>query len=155
MQYLWKGTYIDSIWIGNITTTYVRHSISSSLPFPSGFTHDLSLITDGNLPSLTNPPKTPSVSGWGFYAAASDEDPLFVSRLNVISGRWRSAEGRGVSQAAQAAIPAGSEYSWTRQAVSQNTTLLWRTACDPECVRGYSGERVLSGAIDICDGSSR
>lgn len=117
------------------------------MPFPSGFTHDLSLITDENLSSLTSPPKTPTIAGWGSYAAVLDGHPLFVSCLNVISGRWRNAEGRGTSKAAHAAIAAGSEYPWTRRAVSQNTALLWRTEYDPECLRGYSGSVLCLGRL--------
>ncbi len=55
------------------------------------------------------------------------EAHFLISRLNAISGKWMSAEVRGISQAAQAAIPAAYEYSWTRRMVSQNTALLWRT----------------------------
>jgi hypothetical protein len=138
--------------------TYDPHPLPTLLPFPSGFTHDLSLlpfpsgftydlspITDENLPTLTNSPNTPSIVGWGSYKAVLDGGPVFMTRLNVTTGRWRQSAGQGVSIATQLAIAAGCDYSWTRRAVSQKTALLWRTAYDADCVMGYSGSVLCLG----------
>ncbi len=70
-----------------------------------------------------------------------------MTRLNITPGRWRSSVGQGISTAAQQAIAAGCEYSWTRKAVSQNTALLWRTAYDPDCVMGFPGSVLCLGKI--------
>jgi hypothetical protein len=89
------------------------------LPFPCGFKHDLSLITDERLPAITHPPDTPLITGWGSYAAVLDGGPIFVCRFNVITGVWSSMEGRGMAKVAQAAIAAGSEYTWERSSVAE------------------------------------
>ncbi|KAI9781204.1 MAG: hypothetical protein M1816_002464 [Peltula sp. TS41687] len=132
--------------IGTITATYDPHP-SGHLPFPSGFRHDLSLITNENLPYITTPPKTPTISGWGAYTSVLDGEPLFVCRLDVQTGNWRNIEGQGISSAAQAAIAAGSEYTWDRAAFSQNASLLWRTNHDQHRATGFSGSVLCLGHL--------
>jgi hypothetical protein len=68
-----------------------------------------------------------------------------VSRLNVITNKWATLAGQGMSAAAQAAIAAGAEYSWSRRAVSPSIALLWRTAYDPDTASGFSGSVLCLG----------
>ncbi|KAI9793349.1 MAG: hypothetical protein M1816_000241 [Peltula sp. TS41687] len=127
--------------VGTITRTYDPHP-SECIPFPYGFKHDLSLITGPNLPQVTNPPGMPMIVGWGSYAAALDGGPLCVCRLNVITGKWRHIECRGM---AKEVIALGSEYSWDREAASQNAALLWRTVDDVDPAVGFSGSVLCLG----------
>lgn len=68
-----------------------------------------------------------------------------MSRLNVMADRWSMSSGQGISSQVQAAIAAGSDYSWTRQAVAQNTALLWRTSYDGDSLQGFSGNVLCLG----------
>ncbi|KAI9820469.1 MAG: hypothetical protein M1826_000906 [Phylliscum demangeonii] len=132
--------------LGTITTTYDPHP-SRLLPFPSGFTHDLSLITGETLPLLTSPPGMPSISGWGSYPAALDGGPLFVCRLNAVTGRGTELQGRGISTVARQAIALSCDYTWDRQAFSQNASILWRTNYDPNRASGFSGSVLCLGRL--------
>ncbi|KAI9807753.1 MAG: hypothetical protein M1826_004454 [Phylliscum demangeonii] len=132
--------------VGTITTTYDPDP-SRLLPYPDGFPHDLSLITDENLPLLASPPGMPSISGWGSYAAALDGGPLFVCRLEFVSGVWKKLEGRGMSREAQEAVALGCDYTWNRRALSQNASILWRTNSDSDSALGFSGSVLCLGRI--------
>lgn len=131
--------------IGTITTTYDLHPIPTALPFPSGFRHDLSLITDDNLPELVNSPNGPLLTGWGSYASVQDGGSVFVYRINVATRRWRHLIGSGGSRPTQVAIAAGAEYSWESAAVAPGTSLLWRTPFNADTAQGYSGSVLCLG----------
>ncbi len=131
--------------VGTITTTYDPHPIPTALPFPSGFRHDLSLISDDNLPELVNSPNGPLLTGWGSYASVLDGGSVFVYRVNVATRRWRHLTGSGVSRPTQVAIAAGAQHSWESAAVAPGTSLLWRTAYNADTAQGYSGSVLCLG----------
>lgn len=101
-----------------ITSTY-DPNISAFLPFPVGCIHDLSLITDDDLPEMTSPPGLPTIDGWATYSSVLDGGPLFVMRMNCVTGTWRS--------------------------FSQNASLLWRTNYDHDRADGFSGSVLCLG----------
>lgn len=92
--------------IGTITKSY-DPIISSQMPFPSGFLHDLSLITDSELPQFVSPPGIPQITGWAEYSAVLDDGPILVCRMNLLTGVRRNLEGQKMSGAAQLAVVAG------------------------------------------------
>lgn len=83
--------------VGKITTTYDPHPIATALPFPSGFRHELSLISDDNLPELLKSPSVPLLTGWGSYTSVLDGGSVIVHRINVATRRLRHLPGSGVS----------------------------------------------------------
>lgn len=131
--------------VGTITRTYDPHPIPTTLPFPSGFRHDLSLISDDSLPELVNAPSGPLLTGWGSYASVLDEGSVFVYRINMAPGRWRNLTGSGVSRSTQVAIAAGAEYSWDRAAVTPGISLMWRSLANADTAQGYSGSVLCLG----------
>ena len=50
-----------------------------------------------------------------------------------------------MAKEAQAAIALGSEYTWDREATSQNAALLWRTVEDVNSAAGFSGSVLCLG----------
>lgn len=65
--------------VGTITATYDANPIPRYLPFPTGFRHDLSLITDHHLPRIINSPRTPRIIGWGEYSAVGRRTSVYLS----------------------------------------------------------------------------
>lgn len=55
---------------GTIKFTY--DSPSKFLPYPSGYNHDLSLITSKTLPMVKSPPNVGEVVDWAAYEDALD-----------------------------------------------------------------------------------
>lgn len=96
---------------------------------------------------MTNLEKTLSVTSWGSYADVLDGGPLFIFRPNDTTGRWRTLAGRGVAKLTQTALAVSSEYSWTRQVVSETTSLLWRTIYDGDSMSGFSGSVLCLGRL--------
>lgn len=133
--------------VGTITATYDASPIPRFLPFPTGFKHDLSLITDHHLPRIINPPRTPRIIGWGEYSAVLDGEPVYICRFNAAASAWSPRSGQGVSRAAQAAIAAGAEYTWIQKAVKPTCALLWRTTFDDDSMAGFSGSVLCLGKI--------
>lgn len=115
------------------------------MPYPVGFSHDLSIITDDNLPHLTNHPNSPRITHWGPYEEVLQGSPLFINRHNVVTGTFSTREGYGVSRLAQEAIAHGAQYSWDTKARAPNTALLWRTLHDSDTVQGMSGSVLCLG----------
>lgn len=133
--------------VGTITATYDAIPIPRFLPFPTGFRHDLSLITDQHLPRIINPPRTPRIIGWGEYSAVLDGEPVYICRFNAAASAWSPRGGQGVSRAAHAAIAAGAEYTWLQKAVKPTTALLWRTTYDQDSMAGFSGSVLCLGKV--------
>lgn len=136
---MWLQLTLTLSQVGTITTTYDPHPIPTTLTFPSGFRHDLSLISDDNLPELVNYPNSPLLTGWGSYASVLDGASVFVYRIKVATRRWRQLTGSGVSRPTQVAIAAGAEHSWESAAVALGTSLLWRTSLNADTAQDYSG----------------
>lgn len=110
-----------------------------------GFAHDLSLITDNDLPRVASFPGTPKVIGWGKYSDVLSGNPIFITGMNLFTGRVRQYIGRGVSPAAQIAVAEGVAYHWDREACVQTASLLWRTERDGDRVMGLSGAVLCLG----------
>ncbi|KAF3022348.1 hypothetical protein E8E15_009193 [Penicillium rubens] len=140
----------DSRKIGVITTTY-DPTPSNLLTFPSGFLHDLSLITaeapSKSLPSIISPDGTPRVVGWGSYRNVLDGHPLFVMGLNVMTGNLIRRTSFGVSGRAQQALAEGSEYLWDKETLSQSVSILWRTEYDGDSPTDLSSATLCLGQI--------
>lgn len=128
-----------------ISATYDANPIPRFLPFPTGFSHDLSLVTDHHWPRIINPPRTPHIIGWGEYSAVLDGRPVYICRFNAAASAWSPRSGQGVSRAAHAAIATGAEYTWVQKAVRPTTALLWRTTYDDDSMAGFSGSVLCLG----------
>lgn len=117
------------------------------MPYPVGFSHDLSIITftGDNLPHLTNPPNSPRITHWGPYEEVLRGSPVFINRHNIVSGTFSTRESYGVSRLAQEAIAHGAQYSWDTKARAPNIALLWRTLHDSDTVQGTSGSVLCLG----------
>lgn len=133
--------------IGTITVSYDPPASRwlPSLPYPHGFAHDLSLITDNDLPRVASFPGTPKVIGWGKYSDVLSGNPIFITGMNLFTGRVRQYIGRGVSPAAQIAVAEGVAYHWDREACVQTASLLWRIERDGDRVMGLSGAVLCLG----------
>ncbi|KAJ5782257.1 hypothetical protein N7457_004031 [Penicillium paradoxum] len=137
----------DSKQIGTISFTYDPIS-ARPLRFPTGFVHDLSLITNSQeLPEVTSPDRTPCVVGWGSYTDLLDGKPVFVTGLNIPTGNTIVRSGSGISREAQAALTEGSQYLWDREVLSQNVSILWRTENDEDPLGGLSGSALCLGQL--------
>ncbi|KAI9789824.1 MAG: hypothetical protein M1816_005741 [Peltula sp. TS41687] len=124
--------------VGTIEYTY--DTPSPHLPFPAGYQHDLSLVTDKELPWVTSPPGVATINGWAQYDEALDGCPLFITVFNVYKNKWETKVGNAVSQATQKAIAEGVEYRWEKETFSQSAAILWRLEKeDWRDVRGFSG----------------
>lgn len=130
--------------VGKITRTYDPLG-DGALWFPIGFTHDLSLIMDENLPEITSPPGVAPIAGWAEYSEALGGCPVFVSRLNASCNAWRTLPGTVAEASTQIAVIAGSEYIWDRDIRCQNASLLWRCEYAPDRATGYSGSVLCLG----------
>ncbi|XHG09859.1 hypothetical protein AWENTII_012896 [Aspergillus wentii] len=141
----------ESQEIGTLTYTYDSiESTPSFMPFPCGFQHDLSLVTADPCQSLMrveSPMGTPQVVGWGNYKDALDGDPLFITGTHATTGRLMDRKGQGVSRAAQKALAEGAQYTWDKELLSQNVSILWRTEQDEDALNGFSGNALCLGEI--------
>ncbi|OJJ46548.1 hypothetical protein ASPZODRAFT_142358 [Penicilliopsis zonata CBS 506.65] len=147
---LGKSVYLagESKKIGVITSTYDPVS-SDLMRFPSGFLHDLSLVTaeeGGSLPTIISPDGTPRVNGWGDYQRVLDGDPLFVLAFNLATGTQVRRTGWGILPNARKAIAEGTEYIWDKQLCSQNISLLWRTEMVGDHLQGFSSSALCLGS---------
>lgn len=133
--------------VGTITATYDANPIPRYLPLPTGFRHDLSLITDHHLPCIINSSRTPRIIGWGEYSAVLDGEPVYICRFNAAPSAWSPRSGQGVSRAAHAAIAAGAEYTWLQKSVKPTSALLWMTTYDDESMAGFSGSVLCLGKV--------
>jgi hypothetical protein len=116
------------------------------LRFPTGFVHDLSLITHSpKLPDVTSTDGTPCVVGWGGYKDLLDGKPVFVTGLNVPTGNTIIRSGSGLSREAQVALTVGSQYLWDRELLSQNVSILWRTEHYGDPLGGFPGSALCLG----------
>jgi hypothetical protein len=94
------------------------------------------------------PPGTPKVVGWGNYSDALDGKPLFVNAFNSVTGRIADRSGHGVSIMAQKALAEGAQYTWDKELLSQNVSILWRTTeYDGDVLAGFSGSALCLGSL--------
>jgi hypothetical protein len=133
--------------IGKVTATY-DPPISHVLPFPFGFLHDLSLVTDNALPRMIRPSGIPRIVGWGNYNEVLDSHSVFVIGFNLSTGNPRHSVGTGVSRNAHQAIAEGPEYLWDKHSCSQSISILWRTTHNGDSLQGLSGATLCLGRPD-------
>ncbi|OAL67982.1 hypothetical protein A7C99_1115 [Trichophyton rubrum] len=93
--------------IGTITTTY--DNPSPLYPYPAGYTHDLSLFTDSNLPRITSPPGVGMVTGWADYIDALEGKPVFTTTFDVSINKERRVEGQIATNSTKQAMIEGVE----------------------------------------------
>lgn len=119
--------------------------------FPSSFRHDLSLVTAvapwEDLPRVMSPDHSPRVTGWGNYRTVLDGEPLFVIGFNIGTGNLSHRREWGVSEESRRALAMGSQYTWDRELLSQNVSILWRTEYDGDRLQGFSGTALCLGQI--------
>ncbi|KKK21464.1 hypothetical protein ARAM_003766 [Aspergillus rambellii] len=129
--------------IGRITETFDKPS--PILPYPMGYKHDISLITDKDLPLLVSPPGYPVVLGWADYSAALAGSRVYAVRMHTLVGRWKSLEGTIDPNAIRDATVVGAQYLWDHTTHSQNASLLWKTTEPSTPAQGWSGSVLCLG----------
>ncbi|GBF66033.1 hypothetical protein TMEN_8751 [Trichophyton mentagrophytes] len=128
--------------IGTITTTY--DNPSPLYPYPAGYTHDLSLFTDSNLPRITSPAGVGMVTGWADYIDALEGKPVFATTFDVWINKERQVEGQIDTNSTKQAMIEGAEYMWESSAIT--ASLLWRTVGkDNQSVGKFSGSVLCLG----------
>ena len=103
--------------------------------------HNLSLITDNDLPHVATFPGTPKIIEWGKYIQrCSFRKSNIHYRKDLFTEESGSIyyTGTGISPAAQIAVAEGAAYRWDREACVQTASLLWRTEKDSGRVMGLS-----------------
>lgn len=115
------------------------------LPFPAGYKHDLSLVTDDNLPRLISPPGYPTVTEWASYSDALGGSSVYAVRLHTIVGRWQALQGTVDPDVIRNATVLGAQYLWDRTASSQSAALLWNTTEPFSPANGWSGSVLCLG----------
>ncbi|CAG7990198.1 unnamed protein product [Penicillium nalgiovense] len=131
------------IQIGTISHTF--DNPSPALPYPAGYRHDLSLITDDKLPALVSPPGYPVVSEWASYSTALAGSDVYAVRMNTAVGRWPPLQSTIDPNAIRNATVIGTEYLWDRTARSQTASLLWTTTEPSTPAIGWSGSVLCLG----------
>ncbi|KAJ5172069.1 hypothetical protein N7492_004662 [Penicillium capsulatum] len=116
-------------------------------PYPAGYTHDLSLITN-RMPDLTSPPGYPQVTGWGNYAPALDgRVEVYCVCQRSDQGKWRDISGEIDPTLFKRASVLGSGWRWDRNKNSQCAFLLWHTAGQVAPADGWSGSPLCLGSV--------
>lgn len=140
-KHVWLAT--EARKVGTISRSFDQPS--SVLPYPAGYRHDLSLVTDDNLPFVVSPPGYPVISGWATYSEALSGACVYAVRLNAVVGSWRALQGHVDQEALSKATVLGSQYLWEEQARSQSASLIWRTAENSSPANGWSGSVLCLG----------
>ncbi|CAK7230292.1 hypothetical protein SCUCBS95973_007525 [Sporothrix curviconia] len=117
--------------VGSITHTF--DCPSNSRPYPSGYQHDLSLITktDGDADDLSLLGSTsglPLVDGWANIQEALDGAPLFVASTVAYTNDTTISHGTLTGKQAQddlhahvqQAIAEGTQYTWDPETLAQS-----------------------------------
>ncbi|PYH97107.1 hypothetical protein BO71DRAFT_427490 [Aspergillus ellipticus CBS 707.79] len=128
--------------IGTITRFYGRWI--AVRPYPAGYTHNLSLITDEALVEMVSPPGYPRVTGWEDYTAALEQKKVYTvcHQSNIHKGRC--IEGTADGTLFKRATVIGTGYTWDKILRTQNAFLLWHTGkISP--VNGWSGSPLCLG----------
>ncbi|CAK7225934.1 hypothetical protein SCUCBS95973_006032 [Sporothrix curviconia] len=119
-------------------------SPSSVSPYPAGYIHDLSLITEMQgdsecestpLPDMALPPGHPQITGWAKVTDALHGAPMFLSTARRATDVHAAATGDVVHpdqqrvnlEAQQVVQAAGTQYFWDKATKTQSIALLWRT----------------------------
>jgi hypothetical protein len=121
----------ESDRVGTITVTYDEPS--PILRYPTGYRHDLSLVTGSNLPNARSPATVPKITRWADYDEALDGKPAFVMRLDGAS-----------RNSVQPALVEGTAYFWDAGG-RVSASLFWRTPDDFDDVSETSGAVLCLG----------
>ncbi|RPA70950.1 hypothetical protein BJ508DRAFT_382209 [Ascobolus immersus RN42] len=132
--------------VGKITRTY--DAPSSLLPYPAGYTHDLSLVTEDGapLPQLLPPINGPRLeTSFADPEAALGPTPVFTLRQKVqFPDKPEIFKGDTMSREQKTELVEGTTYLWEKDQYVRS--LLWRTECDYVSVRGASGSVLCIGS---------
>ncbi|EPS31492.1 hypothetical protein PDE_06447 [Penicillium oxalicum 114-2] len=140
---VWLTTASSPTRIGTITQAFDTPSLI--FPYPSGYQHDLCLITGDNLPPLSSPPGYPAVTEWAPYSNALAGSNVFVVKMNTLTGNRVLAEDTMNPDAVRDATVIGTQYMWDRAAHSQSASLLWTTSEPAAPATGWSGSVLCLG----------
>ncbi|CAG8026734.1 unnamed protein product [Penicillium olsonii] len=134
--------------VGTITKSY-DPTADEPLCYPTGFSHDISLVTNPRakgLPEMEAPSRTACVVGWGSYEDVQAEEPIFMTALNVQNGNPIHRAGHGVSATDnKVALHEGAQHLWGNQNLTQNISILWRTEREHDSLEGFSGSVLCLG----------
>lgn len=127
------------------------------LPFPTGYSHDLSLITGNDRISLVSPSESPPVIRWASYSSVLSGVNVYEMRPSLLTADSLE-EGRTAANPPTSAdlgslrsvTVVGSEYQWDRKTLSTNASILWRTAQDNE---SSSADREKWSSAVLCIGN--
>ncbi|PWY90385.1 hypothetical protein BO94DRAFT_23768 [Aspergillus sclerotioniger CBS 115572] len=129
--------------IGTITRTFDRPS--AVRPYPAGYAHDLSLITDEALVELASPPGYPQVTEWGEYVAALEQQSVYAVCHHSYIDKWCCTTGTADGTLFKRATVVGSGYTWDKEYRTQNAFLLWHTGKEISPADGWSGSPLCLG----------
>lgn len=154
--------------IGTVTATY--DTPSTHLPYPHGYSHDLSLVTskDGSPIQMTSHETLPVLNGWADLATVLDGDsPVFVAAYTAdqtqedgdnVTFSTRSIVGESINQEKreairkeiQTALAEGYQVGLTPHQMLASVSLLWR-AVDKAHVDSWAPAGGYSGSV-LCAG---
>ncbi|KAK2781397.1 hypothetical protein FQN53_000588 [Emmonsiellopsis sp. PD_33] len=129
--------------IGTIMHTYDRPS--GILPYPAGYSHDLCLVSDPQLPDIESPMDYPTVEEWAKYSEIRDGARLYAVRMSPSTDKWGIIKGPKGTSAVRRSVLLGSQYSWDQASLSQSIALLWRSKDDVDQASGWSGSLLCFG----------
>ncbi|KAK0709181.1 hypothetical protein B0T26DRAFT_397520 [Lasiosphaeria miniovina] len=129
--------------VGQITMTYDPVPLPSTIPYPHGYLHDLSLVTGDRLPNLSSPLNAPAIAGWGGVQEVLNGEPCFAAGQLVVSGKANIMAGAGLTDSGKVAVVECLQYIWRERAVS--TAVLWRMETDWDSTEGVSGSVLFQG----------
>ncbi|KAK1761794.1 hypothetical protein QBC33DRAFT_553309 [Phialemonium atrogriseum] len=144
--------------LGTIGHTFDRPS--RYLPYPHGYGHDLSLVSDCLGRTLVPQPYLPTVDGWADMRKVLDGGPLFLTAQLLHLGPHatnKSVFGTVTGEEAQEAIlteaddamAEGHQYFFDRETLDVSVALLWRVVPKDQTrnmtVSGFSGSVLCLG----------
>ncbi|CDM37963.1 hypothetical protein DTO013E5_8267 [Penicillium roqueforti] len=131
--------------VGLITRTY--DDPSSTYPYPSGYRHDLSLITGDNLIDIHPPKGIEMVPEWASYKDAIQGAPMIACVFDYINNEHGRLLGDIPNEQIRAALLEGHGHIWIQNAVDSSASILWRTDEDQVDARGFSGSVLCIGRV--------
>lgn len=146
---------LSNVLIGTITETY--DTPHPTKPYPTGYSHDLSLVTpwpSRDCPVLGPQPGMPMIEGWADLEDVLDGAPIFVTgNMLHLYGNQISASGyvmdateREATRRELEALAEGHQYFFDRDSLDISVSLLWR--CSERQFTTITG---LSGSV-LCLG---
>lgn len=125
--------------VGKIMATYDTNPITLFVSFPTGFTYDLSLITDHPLPRIINPPENSRIVDEDNIRLCWTANQSTSVELMLLYLHGATVVVQGCPRAAHAAIAAGAECTWLQKPSIQPTfALQWWTRYEEDSLAGFS-----------------